>query len=94
VAANVPNAPVIGTAAQTGATTANCVFTASTDNGGSAITSYTATSTPGNVTKNGAGPTLAVTGLTTATQYTFKVFATNANGNSLLSAASNQITTA
>lgn len=94
VAANVPNPPVIGTAVQTGATTANVLFTASTDNGGSAVTSYTSTSTPGNVTKNGAASPLAVTGLTTATQYTFKVFATNANGNSLLSPASNQITTA
>jgi len=93
VAANVPNAPVIGTAAATGATTANCLFTASTDNGGATITSYTSTSTPGGVTKNGAASPLAVTGLTTATPYTFKVYATNANGNSLLSAASNQITT-
>jgi hypothetical protein len=94
VAANVPNPPAIGTATQTGATTATVAFTASTDNGGSAVTSYTSTSSPGGVTKNGASSPLAVTGLTTATPYTFKVYATNANGNSLQSAASNSITTA
>ena len=92
----VPGAPTIGTATQTGSTTATVVFTAPASNGGSVITSYTATSSPGSVTgtlsQAGSG-TITVTGLTGGTAYTFTVTATNAIGTSAASAASNSITT-
>jgi hypothetical protein len=92
----VPGAPTIGTATATGSTTATVVYTAPTGNGGSPITSYTATSSPGGVTgtlsQAGSG-TITVSGLTAATSYTFTVTATNAIGTSAASAASNSITT-
>ena len=92
----VPGAPTIGTATQTGSTTATVVFTAPVGNGGSVITSYTATSSPsggtGTLSQAGSG-TITVTGLTEGTSYTFTVTATNAIGTSAASAASNSITT-
>ena len=97
VAATVPGAPTIGTATQTGSTTATVAFTQPASNGGSVITSYTATSSPGSVTGtlNQAGSgTITVSGLTGGTAYTFTVTATNAIGTSAASAASNSITTA
>ena len=93
----VPGAPTIGTATQTGSTTATVDFTAPASNGGSVITSYTATSSPGSVTgtlsQAGSG-TITVTGLNAGASYTFTVTATNAIGTSAASAASNSITTA
>ena len=59
---------------------------APTSDGGAAITSYTATRSPGNVTIttiNGSTRTVTFTGLTNGTAYTFTVFATNLDGNSL-----------
>jgi hypothetical protein len=95
-AVTVPTAPTIGTATATGSTTATVSYTASSSNGGSTITSYTAISTPGSITgtlaTSGSG-TITVSGLSTGTSYTFKVYATNAVGNSPQSAASNSITT-
>ena len=75
----VPSAPTIGAAAVTGATTATVSFTAPFD-GGTAITYYTATSTPigGTGTLNQAGSgTITVSGLSAGTAYTFNVTATN-----------------
>jgi hypothetical protein len=60
--------------------------------GGSAITGYTVTSSPGNITANGASSPITVSGLTAGTSYTFTVFATNANGNGIASSASNSLT--
>jgi len=95
-AATVPGAPTIGTATQTGATTATVAYTAPANNGGSVITSYTALSTPaggsGTLSQAGSG-TISVTGLSGGTSYTFKVKATNAIGTGAESAASNSITT-
>jgi hypothetical protein len=92
----VPAEPTIGTATATGPNSATVSFTAPENPGGSAITSYTAISTPGNFTgtlsQSGSG-TITVTGLSVGTAYTFKVYATNADGNSLQSSSSNQITT-
>ena len=91
--ATVPGAPVIGSAAATGATTATVTFTAPGNNGGSPITSYTVTSAPGGVTATGASSPITVTGLSGGTSYTFTVVATNGVGSGAASAASNQITT-
>lgn len=92
----VPGAPTIGTATATGATTATVSFTAPASDGGSAITSYTATSSPGGITgtlnQSGSG-TITVNGLTGGTSYTFTVTATNAVGTSAPSASSNSVTT-
>lgn len=92
----VPGAPTIGTATQTGSTTATVVYTQPASNGGSTITSYTATSSPaggtGTLSQAGSG-TITVSGLSPLTSYTFTVTATNAVGTSAASAASNSITT-
>ena len=92
----VPNAPTIGTATQTGSTTATVAFTAPSYGGSTTITTYTATSSPGGITgtlsQAGSG-TITVTGLTASTSYTFTVTATNTNGTSVASSASNSITT-
>lgn len=87
----VPGAPLIGTATK-GNAQATVTFTAPANNGGSAITGYTVTSNPGNITRSGATSPITVTGLTNGTAYTFTVVATNANGNSTASAASNSVT--
>lgn len=61
--------------------------------GGSAITGYTITSSPGGKTATTTGATSAtVTGLTNGTAYTFTVTATNGSGTSAASPASNTIT--
>ncbi|MEI6048761.1 MAG: FISUMP domain-containing protein [Bacteroidota bacterium] len=90
-ASTVPGAPTIGTATA-GNAQATVTFTAPGSNGGSAITGYTVTSNPGNITATGTASPLTVTGLTNGTAYTFTVVATNAIGNSLASAASNSVT--
>ena len=90
--AAVPGAPTIGTATKTGATTAVVTFTEAANNGGAAVTSYTVTSNPGNITATGNGSPITVTGLAPATAYTFTVTGTNIAGTSAPSAASNQIT--
>ena len=75
----VPSAPSIGTATA-GVQQATVSFIGSASDGGSAITSYTVTSSPGGLTATGAGSPLTVTGLTAGTPYTFTVRATNAIG--------------
>jgi hypothetical protein len=60
--------------------------------GGSAVTIFTATSSPGGFTGTSASSPITVSGLTTGTAYTFTVTATNANGTSLSSASSNSVT--
>lgn len=90
---NVPKAPTIGTATATGSTTATVAFTAG-DNGGAAITSYTArTQNPGGIISTGTSSPITVTGLSPYTTYTFIVAATNSVGTGSYSNQSNQITT-
>lgn len=90
-----PDAPTIGTATAVSGE-ATVPFTAPSSNGGSAITSYTATSSPGDFTgtisQSGSG-SIIVSGLTSGTAYTFTVTATNAIGTSLASAVSNSVVT-
>ena len=94
VPATIPDAPTIGTAVA-GNAQATVPFTAPSSNGGSDITSYTATSSPGGITgtisQSGSGD-ITVTGLTNGTSYTFTVTATNAIGTSVASVASNSVT--
>jgi trimeric autotransporter adhesin len=92
--ADVPDAPTIGAATNVGTSraynngSATVAYTAAATGG--AVTTFTATSTPGSFTATGASP-ITVTGLQSATSYTFTVSAANANGT-LTSAASSSIT--
>lgn len=95
---SAPGAPTIGTATNVGTGraynngAATVTFTAPAYDGRSAITSYTVTSSPGGFTGTGASSPVTVTGLQSATAYTFTVTATNAVGTSSASSASNSIT--
>lgn len=90
-----PAAPLIGAATDTGTNrpynngAASVTFTAQ---GPNAATSYTVTSSPGGYVGTGSASPISVTGLQSATGYTFTVTATNAYGTSSASAASNSIT--
>jgi uncharacterized repeat protein (TIGR03803 family) len=89
----VPGAPTIGTATA-GNALAKVNFTAPTSSGGSAITSYTVTSNPGNITAKGHASPVTVKGLTNGTAYTFTVTATNKIGTGNPSGPSNKVTPA
>jgi hypothetical protein len=86
----VPGAPTIGTATA-GNAQASVTFTAPSDIGGGAITSYTVISSGGQV-GTGASSPVTVTGLTNGQSYTFTVYANNAYGPGDVSAASNSVT--
>lgn len=90
----VPAAPTIGTATLQGSSSASVTFTAPTDDGGSAITSYTVVASSGGYTATGTSSPITITGLAYSTTYTFTVYATNAIGDGASSASSNSITTA
>ncbi len=92
-AAAVPGAPT-GVSAVRGDGSAEVSFTPPVNDGGSAITGYTATSSPGGLTATCVSSPCSVTGLTNGTAYTFTVRATNTTGNSVASAASAAITPA
>ncbi len=80
-----PDAPIIGVPeALNGA--ANILFSPPTNNGGSAIASYTATCNPGAIAANGSASPIQVGGLVNNTTYNCVVRATNAIGTSAPSA--------
>jgi LPXTG-motif cell wall-anchored protein len=87
----VPGAPT-GVTAVAGNAQATASFTAPASDGGSPITLYTVTSTPGGITATGTSSPITVTGLTNGTTYTFTVKATNAIGTGPESAPSNSVT--
>ena len=67
-------------------------FTAPVNDGGSTITSYTVTSSPGSLQATGSSSPITVTGLTNGTAYTFTVEATNSAGGSPTSTTSPSVT--
>jgi hypothetical protein len=87
----VPGAPT-GVTATAGNGQASIAFSAPGNNGGAAITGYTVTSNPGNLTGTGAGSPITVSGLANGTSYTFTVTATNSAGTGLASSSSNSVT--
>ena len=92
-AAGGPGAPT-GVIANAGNASATVTWTAPAANGGSPITGYTVTSSPGGFTAGvGAGVVTArVSGLTNGTSYTFTVRANNSAGPSAASTPSNAVT--
>ena len=92
-AAAAPGAPTAVSATATGETTATVSFTAPASTGGSAISNYTVTSSPGGVTASGSSSPITVTGLNSGTTYTFTVVANNGAVNSVASAPTSPITT-
>ena len=89
--ATVPGAPASVTASA-GNSQATVNFTEPASNGGSVITGYTVTATPGGITATGATSPITVTGLTNGTSYTFTVTATNSVGSGAASVASSPVT--
>jgi uncharacterized repeat protein (TIGR01451 family) len=89
----VPGAP-LGLVASNGNASAALAWTAPASSGGSPITSYTVTSTPGalKVTVPATQTGVNFTGLTNGTTYSFTVHATNAVGNGAESLSSNAVT--
>ena len=77
--ATAPGAPTL-TAATAGNASVALAWTAPASNGGSAITSYTVTASPGGATCTTSGLSCTVSGLTNGITYSFTVTATNAVG--------------
>lgn len=89
----MPGAPTIWMASP-GNASVTLNFYGPLSDGGSAITSYVATSSPGNITATAAGTATSITvnGLTNGTPYIFTLTAINANGSGSASTASAAVT--
>jgi len=79
---SVPITPTI-TNVTAADSTATVSFTTPLVNGNSQVTTYTVTSSPGNITNSGTSSPILITGLTNGTSYTFTITATNSYGTSL-----------
>lgn len=90
VNAIVPSAPVM-LGATAGDASASISFSAPSSSGGSAITSYTVTASPGGATQTATSSPITITGLTNGTSYSFTVKATNSAGSGSDSAVSNVV---
>jgi hypothetical protein len=91
----ISTTPTSVVATATGKRSATVIFGAPSSNNGSAVISYTATSSPGGITRTltqATGGTFDFDGLQPSTSYTFAVTATNAIGTSA-AATSNSVTT-
>lgn len=88
--ASVPGFPTNVTATA-GDQRATVRWSAPDTDGGSPVTSYTVTATPGGATCETGTNACVVTGLTNGVSYTFRVAATNAAGSSAPSEASNAV---
>lgn len=93
IPSTVPDAPTIDDVVA-GDAQATITFTEPLNDGGNAITGFTVTSNPDNISDVGVSSPITVTGLTNGTEYTFTVVATNVNGDSVDSAASTGVTPA
>jgi len=93
VAVGTPGAPT-GVSAAAGNQSATVSWTAPVSTGGSPITGYTVTSSPGGITATTVAPatSVVVSGLTNGTAYTFIVTAANGVGSGASSAPSNSVT--
>jgi hypothetical protein len=89
-----PPGPPLNVTATTGNLSATITWSPPASDGGSAITSYTVTASPGGQTMTVSGSSFSATfsGLMQGTSYTFSVVANNSNGAGTASAPSNQIT--
>ena len=87
----VPGAPT-DIAATAGNGQATVSFNAPADNGGSAITEYIVTTSPGGISAKGTSSPITISGLTNGMTYTFTVKSVNAAGNGESSPASNAVT--
>lgn len=90
-APTVPGAPT-SVSATAGNAQATVSFTAPASDGGSSITGYTVTSSPGSITASGSSSPIVVTGLTNGTPYTFTVQAVNIVGAGTASDPSGSVT--
>ena len=91
IPATVPGVPG-NVEATAGNGQATVTFTAPADNGGSPVTGYEVTASPGNIKVTSIGTRIVITGLSNGISYTFTVKAINSIGSSASSAPSNQVT--
>ncbi|WP_164821465.1 S-layer homology domain-containing protein [Paenibacillus koleovorans] len=87
----VPGVPT-GVSATAGDGYASVSFTAPASTGGTPVTGYTVTVSPGGRTVSGTSSPIRVDGLSNGTSYTFTVAAVNGQGSSTASAPSNSVT--
>ena len=88
-----PSAP-LNPSATAGNGNAVVSFSAPSSNGGSPVTGYTVTSSPGNVVASGSSSPITVSGLSNGSSYSFTVTASNSAGTGSASGATTAVTPA